>query len=99
MSNEPESTPEVEQNQLNDEQLKTNLLFGTIAYKDEESYENFIHNMNLSQALFVLIASANFAQAKGAFNILESEVVANAVRTIRKNSKPVQESNDPVKQE
>ena len=55
--------------------------------------------MNLSQALFVLIASANFAQAKGSFTILESEVMANAVRTIRKNSKPVQESNDPIKPE
>ena len=95
----PESTPEVENNQRSDEQLKANLLFGTISYKDDESYENFIHNMNLSQALFVLIASANFAQAKGSFTILESEVMANAVRTIRKNSKPVQESNDPIKPE
>ena len=36
----PESTPEVENNQLSDEQLKANLLFGTISYRDDESYEN-----------------------------------------------------------
>lgn len=65
-----------------------NLLFGTIAYNDEESYEKFIHNMNLSQAIFVLIASANFSQSQGAFNILESETISTAIRTVRKNSTP-----------
>jgi hypothetical protein len=68
-----------------------NLLFGTIAYNDESSYEKFIHNMNLSQAIFVLIASANFSQSQGAFNILESETISTAIRTVRKNSTPTEQ--------
>jgi hypothetical protein len=67
-----------------------NILFGTITYADDTAYEKFISNMDLNQSIFVLIASANFAQAKGAFNILESEVLSSAIRTIRKNSKPAQ---------
>jgi hypothetical protein len=65
-----------------------NILFGTITYTDEPAYENFISNMNINQAIFVLVASANFAQTKGAYNILESETISTAIRTIRKNSEP-----------
>jgi hypothetical protein len=63
-----------------------NILFGTISYADDSAYEEFIGNMNISQALFVLIASANFSQSKGAFNLLESETISAAIRKIRKNS-------------
>jgi hypothetical protein len=42
--------------------------------------------MSVNQAVFVLIASANFAQAKGAFNLLESEVLSSAIRVIKKTS-------------
>lgn len=71
-----------------------NVLFGTISYADEMSYENFLQKMNLSQAIFILVASANFAQAKGAFNLLESETLATAIRTVRKNSAPAQSENN-----
>ena len=82
-----ESDVTVEKNEVSTETPK-NILFGTITYADDDAYENFIGKMDINQAIFVLIASANFAQAKGAFNILESEVLASAIRTIRKNSKP-----------
>jgi hypothetical protein len=76
----------VEKNDAPVENEKKNILFGTISYADDSAYENFIQKMDLGQALFVLIASANFSQAKGAFNILESEVLSSAIRTIKKNS-------------
>lgn len=76
----------VEKNDAPVENEKKNILFGTISYADDSAYENFIQTMDLGQALFVLIASANFSQAKGAFNILESEVLSSAIRTIKKNS-------------
>ena len=76
----------VEKNDTPVENEKKNILFGTISYVDDSAYENFIQTMDLGQALFVLIASANFSQAKGAFNILESEVLSSAIRTIKKNS-------------
>lgn len=71
-----------------------NILFGTITYADDNAYENFIANMDINQAIFILIASANFAQAKGAFNILESEVLSSAIRTIKKGSKPAQKEEE-----
>lgn len=80
-----ESSTDVQKNNPTDQEKK-NVLFGTIAYNDDSTYESFLQTMNLSQALFVLIASANFAQVKGSFNILESETLATAIRVIRKNS-------------
>ena len=68
------------------EQPQQNILFGTITYADDNAYEEFITSMNISQALFVLIASANYSQAKGAFNLLESETLSAAIRSIRKTS-------------
>jgi hypothetical protein len=68
------------------EQSQQNILFGTITYADDNAYEEFITTMNISQALFVLIASANYSQAKGAFNLLESETLSAAIRSIRKTS-------------
>lgn len=88
-----EAQTEVQKNSAEDAQRpaeNTNVLFGTISYADEASYENFLGKMNLSQAIFILVASANFAQAKGAFNLLESETLATAIRTVRKNSAPAQ---------
>jgi hypothetical protein len=82
-----ESQTEVQKtSELSEAQANQNVLFGTIGYSDDAAYENFIQTMNLSQAVFVLVASANFAQAKGAFNLLESESLSSAIRVIRKNS-------------
>lgn len=90
----PEAQTEVESSQGQETTEKPkNLLFGTIGYNDDSSYEKFIDNMNLGQALFVLIASTNFAQSKGSFNLLESEVLANAIRVIRKNSTSAETSS------
>ncbi len=68
------------------EKQPKNLLFGTIAYDDDEAYEKFLAEMTPNQAVFVLIASANLAQAKGSYNILESEVLATAIRKIKETS-------------
>jgi hypothetical protein len=90
MSQEIETEVQKEQNAEQQRELsaeeKRNLLFGTIQYGDDSSYEKFLSEMNINQAVFVLIASANYAQAKGAFNLLESEMIATAIRTIRKSS-------------
>jgi hypothetical protein len=83
-----ESEVSVEKKEVAASEAQKNILFGTITYADDEAYENFLSNIDINQAIFVLVASANFAQAKGAFNILESEVLSSAIRVIRKNSKP-----------
>lgn len=70
----------------NTEATSQNMLFGSITYKDDTAYEEFISNMNIGQAIFVLMASAKFSQSLGAFSILESETISTAIRTIKKNS-------------
>jgi hypothetical protein len=63
------------------------VLLGSISYTDEFQYEEWLKNMDLNQAIFVLVANANYAQSKGLLSIAESELVAGALRTIKKNSK------------
>ncbi len=98
MSNEVETEIQKGQGSEQKKELsaeeKRNLLFGTIQYVDDSIYEKFLSEMNINQAIFVLIASANYAQAKGAFNLLESEVLANAIRVIRKSSTAEEKPKD-----
>jgi len=63
-----------------------NVLLGTISYTNDADYEVFLSKMDVNQALFVLIASANYAQGKGLLNLDEGELVARAIKTIKKNS-------------
>ena len=63
-----------------------NVLFGIIGYKDDEAYENFIRNLTPDQAVYILVASANFAQKKGAYGLLEAETLAADIRVLRKVS-------------
>lgn len=77
---------EAEKQNNQEENAKMNMLFNTIQYADESAYEEFIKKMNISQAIFCLMASANFAQAKGAFNLLESECLAKAIRVIKQTT-------------
>lgn len=80
-----ETKTEVEKNtQEQASAAPKNVLFGSISYSEESNYEKFIKEMNLQQALFVLVASVNYAQAKGSFNLLESETLAVAIRTLKK---------------
>lgn len=65
-----------------------NVLLGTISYTNDADYEAFLSKMDINQSLFVLIASANYSQAKGLFNLDESELIARAIKTIKKNSAP-----------
>jgi hypothetical protein len=81
---EAQTTVEKEQNST--QANPQNVLFGTISYENELAYENFVKDMNVNHAIFILMAAANFSQAKGAFNLLESETLSAAIRTIRKTS-------------
>jgi hypothetical protein len=65
-----------------------NVLLGTISYTNEADYEQFLSNLDLNQAMFILIAGANHGQSKGLYNLDESELIARAIKTIKKNSTP-----------
>lgn len=70
------------------------VLLGSISYENEEEYTQWLAKMDVNQAIFVLVAGANFSQAKGAFNIAESELISAAIRAIKKNSTPPTEAPD-----
>ena len=86
MENNKETSVTIEKENGKTSENPQNILFGSITYADDKAYEDFISNLNISQALFVLIASANYSQAKGGFNLLESETLSAAIRAIRKTS-------------
>lgn len=57
-------------------------LLSSISYTNREDYDNFLKNLTPDHALIVLIASANHAQSRGAFNLEEAELVAKAIKRI-----------------
>ena len=69
-------------------QENRNVLLGTISYTNIDDYETFLTKMDINQSLFVLIAAANYGQSKGLFNLDEGELVAKAIKTIKRQSTP-----------
>jgi hypothetical protein len=76
------------------EQEQRNVLLGTISYTNEDDYEKFLSNLDLNQSMFVLIAGANHGQSKGLYSLEESELIAKAIKTIKKNSTPTPASTE-----
>lgn len=75
----------------NVDQEQKNVLLGAISYSDDSEYNEFLSNLDVHQSLFVLIASANFSQSRGAFNLDEAELVSKAIKVLKKVSSPVSE--------
>lgn len=73
------------------------VMLGSISYTDEKQYEEWLNNIDINQAIFVLVANANYSQSKGVLTLSESELISAAIRTIKKNSSPAPEKNDNSK--
>lgn len=73
---------------------KANVLLGAISYVDQAEYEKFLENLDLNQSIFVLMAGCNYAQSRGSYNLDESELIAKAIKTIKKSSKNTKETSD-----
>lgn len=58
-------------------------LLGSISYDNEEDWELFLTTMTSQQVLIVLIAAARYAQAKGAYNLEESELISRAIKRLK----------------
>jgi hypothetical protein len=81
-----------EETQLSPE--KANVLLGAISYVDQDEYDKFLDNLDLNQSIFVLMAGCNYSQSKGIYNLDESELIAKAIKTIKKSSKSSKETSD-----
>ena len=87
MENTKEQVTEaVERNTESTNTEDRNVLLGTISYTNQDDYEKFLTNLDVNQDLFVLITSANYGQAKGLFNLDQSELIARAIKTIKRTS-------------
>ena len=58
------------------------VLFDTIAYPHTDDIPAFIERMQVRDAVFILVSAAAYGHKKGAYNLLESEVVSKAIRVI-----------------
>ena len=74
VENQNPEAAQTEQPQPNAEDPNKVVLLGTISYNDEKEYSKWLSEMDVNQAVFVLIAGANFSQAKAAYNLQESEL-------------------------
>jgi len=72
------ATPENDPNKV--------VLLGSISYNNEKEYTEWLSNMDVSQAIFVMVASANYTQTKGLYNLAESELISSAIRAIKNGS-------------
>jgi hypothetical protein len=86
VENQNPEAAQTEQPQPNAEDPNKVVLLGTISYNDEKEYSKWLSEMDVNQAVFVLIAGANFSQAKAAYNLQESELISSAIRALKKNS-------------
>lgn len=57
-------------------------LLSAISYTNKEDYLTFLEQMTGEHAVVALIAAANHAQARGAYNLDEAELIAKAIRKL-----------------
>jgi hypothetical protein len=90
------TTPAPEET-TNQELPKTTLL-SAISYQSREDYEIFLNTMTGEHAVVALIAAANHAQVRGAYNLDEAELIARAIRklTVDPTKNQEGESSAPV---
>lgn len=77
-------------------QAPANVLLGTISYNTDKDLDAFLEKLDVNQAIFALIASANYSQAKGVYSLAESELISKAIKTIKNMSNENAEKTPPV---
>jgi hypothetical protein len=94
-------TVESASTEKNEQKAPVNILLGAISYNNESDYETFLENMDINQALFIIVSGCTYAQSKAAYNLAEAELISKAIKTIKNQStKPAEskastdESND-----
>jgi hypothetical protein len=66
----------------NTQELPKTTLLSAISYQSREDYEIFLNTMTGEHAVVTLIAAANHAQVRGAYNLDEAELIARAIRKL-----------------
>ncbi len=85
----------VEKEETSSEQPKNqNVLLGAISYETDDAYDAFLEKMDVNQAVFVLVAASKYAQSRGAYSLNESELIATAIRKLKKKVKEEEQNQD-----
>jgi hypothetical protein len=66
----------------NEQEVPKVTLLSAISYTSRADYEAFLTTMTGEHAIVTLIAAANHAQSRGAYNLDEAELVAKAIRKL-----------------
>lgn len=62
------------------------ILLGALGFDTLEQVDAFTAGLDIQGSIYTLIQAANFAQAKGCFNLTEASLIAKSIRNIvRKN--------------
>ncbi len=69
------------------------VLLNAISYDDPADYDKFFENLDVNQALFVLMSGCTSAQTRGAYTLEEAELIAKAIRTIKGQTPPAEENS------
>ena len=60
-------------------------LFDSIDYTSKEQIDTFIDNMTKEQALYCIEQAIHSCHSRGAFSLMESEVISKSLRLINYN--------------
>lgn len=90
-----EAASEVIQDDTQQPKAPVNVLLSAISYENEADYQAFLNNMDINQALFVIVSGCTHAQSKSAYTLGEAELIAKAIKTIKnQSSNPSAPSNE-----
>ena len=66
----------------------TNLLGGFVTYENPTDYEKFLEALTLEHSVMVLIAAANYSQARGVYTLPEAELINRCITRLKKLQQP-----------
>jgi hypothetical protein len=75
-----------ENKNIAEEQKPMGVLFGVLAYNNEEEFEQYIERLNAKSVHDVLItihSALRYAQASGVFSVEESEAISITLRKMK----------------
>ena len=61
-------------------------LFGKFKYNNLDELNNFVTELNKTQALFFLVEAVQYAYANNAYSLAESEIISKSIRELISNN-------------
>jgi len=73
--------------------MNNTTIFGNFSFTSDQELNTIIDSINKEQSIYFLVEATKYAYAKGAFNLVESEILSKSIRTIyTPDSEPIENS-------